>query len=1795
MLLNQLVEVNQKGLVARAVSFSLMDVPDKNLKLCEGFVFNHDSDANRAKNTTVGILQAIRHSFHSDRKPNVHLIVQDYGKGKSHFALTVANFFKHPYSSDEVQGILAQLRSAAGENSYVYEDLLAYKKLGNHLVLCLSAEDVIDMRKHFFKVLNQELEKHGITDTISQQNCREPLNFLQKLDGGERHKAEAYLKTNFSTTLADIERRLSENDFKAVLIAKEICIHVKGVVPDFSGEIPVKDTIDELIANYCGSGKRFNGILILFDELYEYLQKWTADPIGAGGLFLQNITQACQDHSSKIALVCLTQKRPLSIRPPKNGEDYNRIASRIETPSTYNPKASLELVLDGLLEQPLDSAIWRDFEKRYGGELKRKSEDVFSKYAEEYYRGINWKHNDFYNHLTIGCFPLHPLTSYLLCNLSFTQGRSAIDFVQKEVEEFIRDRQVEENGKLNFIYPISLVDAFKGNFANPEANTEYTAVFSDYNYSLNKVNASSDSNPDEVAVLKALLLFYTSRGQLKKSDKEKHEEILQTLTGLSTIRITEAIEKLCKVREVIYLNLADNTYKFYGGGKGIDDLRQRVREEAKHRNLSIVDVEQHLNDNIGVYTKGKGTTIPQQFVDVKKLRTEDWYFQNKVFSVKNLRSLLQKNQPFKTPDQSGIVAYVIAETSEEILMLEKDITKMIEKHSYRDQFAVAIAERPIEELAKLMLEQQVADKFKPQEFGAALSQIKGQYIKQIENEINEVFGSVKYYSHILEDIPQGDKNNISIIVSEILEKSYSLIPPIEGNDKLYLKSAKGSSGNAFIAKRILEDDLRPESLENAYKGIVEVYWKSWGLLRFSLKTKKYEVTIPNQKDVRKAWDKISELTALGEQSERITQLYQVWEILSSPPYGYNAYTFTILLTSWLAYHRSEVLLEGSFGIPQKKSEQVRSKIEPIKSWVSTNILDKPKEFISEWIIKHRPRIVRRKPSVAPVISETYTYDLAKQKCEEISGFIADSGTPDKYQSLVEHQQSLAIACSRIEQSFAPVIEIEELIESRSINSWADVSEFIDLYSDLQNPLINFAENGLTVICTTEQDSRYKQAKSSALEKINEAIEIEGDRHTKLTTEEACGIHKANLTQAIYQLNQIENIPPRFLQVLEKSLSSTEKVIADIDLNKKIKAGEAKIQVIINGLSDTANQQDYIRLREQIEVIANELPKISQSEGYRIAIESIDEKQDSLIRQLVEWELSGNQAISKDHASNLKDKINLQRLRYTDESSQTRLKSLLEKLDDIIKGIDSPTDDKNSVAIAQAKLDDIRTTKNPIDYTNHYLRLAEIKLADVNNIQAHQTLNKIKADGFSILEQRISQIAKVCQQPLDEQSNNSSQLRSILNKLHGLITSHDELGTLKDKLNEASQSLKEQEDNLTKRINDKKIMLLIRQHSLAKANTLHLCEEAITEIEIKRLEINFPEDYSEEIDSQIQSIREKASHYIQSLESLQEELSVINEPNQLTRLRDRYNKQDYIFRNSSQFAAYQQLESHINTLDEDIKVITQIQDLASVERAYNIATCDHAIAQIDHVRPTLLETERFALSIQSLKNALIQRKQSYLSKLIEFRDGLNNAATTKEVRQVRKQLNDSSSLYQGSTEVQDYDTVTTEADFLISLLQLFESQKTENPEDCATEIARLNQWEQDNPEITPAVRSRLDRKLEELTNKQQELQASQRKSAKSWFESTQQRRTKIEQIEDQSEKILESNKLLKRIKERFQYEQLLEPEQKQFLEETTNFCNEIKNLDREEKILDLFQELPKTKRESVLKRLAELLEHSGEDC
>lgn len=177
MLLRDIVEINQQGLVADAVNISMMADPEKNLLLCQGFVFNYD--AKQPKFSTLGVLDALRESFHSANNANIHLMVQDFGKGKSHFALTVANFFKQPADSSEVKGILHQIDFATSSQSQaIYERLKAYKNRSNpYLVICISGEVQADLGKMLLQSLRTTLEEQNVGNAIAQHLIEKPLTY----------------------------------------------------------------------------------------------------------------------------------------------------------------------------------------------------------------------------------------------------------------------------------------------------------------------------------------------------------------------------------------------------------------------------------------------------------------------------------------------------------------------------------------------------------------------------------------------------------------------------------------------------------------------------------------------------------------------------------------------------------------------------------------------------------------------------------------------------------------------------------------------------------------------------------------------------------------------------------------------------------------------------------------------------------------------------------------------------------------------------------------------------------------------------------------------------------------------------------------------------------------------------------------------------------------------------------------------------------------------------------------------------------------------------------------------------------------------------------------------------------------------------------------------------------------------------------------------------------------------------------------------------------------------------------
>ncbi len=165
MFLKEFISINEAGAIEPVVNLDMMNDPKKNLQLCKGFVFNYNSD--RPKESTVGLMELLRRSYQSPNEARIHCVVQDYGKGKTHFALAIANFFSKAPDSPEVAGILNSIANATGEKNKAIHANLQSCKRGKHLVFCLRGDKGGDLRKHFLQVVLDTLNKERVTDSIA--------------------------------------------------------------------------------------------------------------------------------------------------------------------------------------------------------------------------------------------------------------------------------------------------------------------------------------------------------------------------------------------------------------------------------------------------------------------------------------------------------------------------------------------------------------------------------------------------------------------------------------------------------------------------------------------------------------------------------------------------------------------------------------------------------------------------------------------------------------------------------------------------------------------------------------------------------------------------------------------------------------------------------------------------------------------------------------------------------------------------------------------------------------------------------------------------------------------------------------------------------------------------------------------------------------------------------------------------------------------------------------------------------------------------------------------------------------------------------------------------------------------------------------------------------------------------------------------------------------------------------------------------------------------------------------------
>ncbi|MTJ52018.1 hypothetical protein FJR38_04700 [Anabaena sp. UHCC 0253] len=687
------------------------------------------------------------------------------------------------------------------------------------------------------------------------------------------------------------------------------------------------------------------------------------------------------------------------------------------------------------------------------------------------------------------------------------------------------------------------------------------------------------------------------------------------------------------------------------------------------------------------------------------------FFEYKFYSIAEFEQALSGYKTIENSEGKGIFAYVLAETIEELQDIRYKVDQLLSQSKHKERIAVAIPNQPVRDICydlwklKILQNKTATDK----QGSETAFQVK---IKELQDkttrEIKEVITYCTYHCLDLYKLTTTDKQNPESIVSHLLQQLYPFVPPLGRCDKMALKNSTGNRIIGSLSKYLLDNNTSNFLNTSDQTLINQVFVNTWGL--FKTASQKYSVQVPTYENVKKAWNTISQLTALGNKQRTSINIDRIWRELSNPPFGYNEYTFTMLFTAWISYHRTEVMLQGNFSIPKSKKEEVLIQEKPIKDWVKTNVFDKPKDFVRIWILgsSKTPKLIRIQSVNCPEIPTRVDYYQAQKLIEEIDKFI-NSADPDqvKIQEIKPQKQQLLDEIKKIDDRLKPIETLENLLDDVNIET------LVNLYSSLQLPLskpktFNLANNSNASISSSTSDTivvnptpQHKQRHADALktvpDKINDFVEKLGEKSASLKTVQEFADYQVELETAIEKITQV-SLPEHLIERLNYYRQVATRKRDEIQHEFASKDCLDKIEIRYNSLSNNATQQDYIDAIHDIEKLTNNI--IKPESRYQQIITEIKEKQNILEENIRIWE-EKLRGINKPEAFKLSQEISNQQNRFTHPESSQQVKEILEKLNPII--LESANQEKTDI---ENQIITLFTQLSPERQQDLYLKLKE---------------------------------------------------------------------------------------------------------------------------------------------------------------------------------------------------------------------------------------------------------------------------------------------------------------------------------------------------------------------------------------------------------------------------------------------------------------------------------------------------------
>ena len=879
----------------------------KSAKVAENFVF-HGKDyfgvdssvlGGKKRIDTISLVQALSSKLNDDSIKIPSLAIADYGTGKSHLAVTIAQLFSGPdYMPETFNKIINNIETIDKEAA---NSIRSYCDSRNFVIVLNGMRD-FNLHSEILKATQKSLNIYGLSDEklkkINRAYETAEMFFERNIKSSIEIFENSAEKIGWSEKGSNLVKRLkaellsNEEAFNIINLAY---LEVNGQEIRWDEGLSASSILDFLVNEYCGMNGKFDHIIILFDEFGRYLEYASGvNTAKSGDSALQQIFEAIQNYDGVLQVINFIQSDIKTyLQRVDQTKNISRYIGRYDGSDKYYISSNLETVFANLIERKDKEAFKANIIswQKENEENWKESFDLIGKWLNP--KGM-WREYKLFRRVIVeGIYPMHPFSTFMLSQLSdYLQNRSSLTLISQYIENLL-DRKVDRKPILIMPEYLMTGDLYTEMLAAEQEGKQQSQHCIRYANVISKFGDKLSEN--SLKVLRSNLILRILR--FRTVSYEDVKNALSFVSGLEIDDIEEELNFLENEYAVLGFDDHANCFDFMEESNGAHEfkiLKKRLIASVKINNSYINTIK---IQNIAGVTEMHSTN----FGITHKITTNEWFFKQELIPIEEFTEQLAEKYvndwelATTSVTSKGRLVWLYLNKNTDNKYIEKS-KKIINKFESKPIVVMLLNDddnRLFDSLIEYYVYDNLDDKnrkkydrffndgFNQAEFNLKdeFDQLKKKHLRLTEEGVVQLEGRMSpFLTNVFEDIYP---NAISFSFDGFITKSNNL-------------GGKGGSHFCSIIKMLLSNSVNADSIHNFPSDVrnridallMKTNNNSWKCIN-----EEYHLIPPEEKKARFVYDEITtNLTNLGELNCKDIFLKYCF-----PPYGLSEDVVTLMI------------------------------------------------------------------------------------------------------------------------------------------------------------------------------------------------------------------------------------------------------------------------------------------------------------------------------------------------------------------------------------------------------------------------------------------------------------------------------------------------------------------------------------------------------------------------------------------------------------------------------------------------------------------------------------------------------------------------------------------------------------------------------------------------------------------------------------------------------------------------------------------------------------------------------------